>query len=127
MDGLKDRDAVERVVADYYEAWFTGDAEKMRSSLHPELAKRAIENGAQGGLDLDVISAEEMAAATAEGRGTRYPRGEDIQVLDIDGDLATVKAVSAPYVEYLHLARFGGRWLIVNVLWRRRAHDAPAR
>jgi hypothetical protein len=127
MDQLSDRDAIERVVADYYEAWFTGDAERMRASLHPKLAKRAIEDSGSASLDLDVISAEEMAVATAEGRGTRYPRGHDVQVFDIDDDLATIKAVSAPYVEYLHLARFGKRWLIVNVLWRRRADSAPAR
>lgn len=127
MDDLSDRDAIEGVVADYYEAWFTGDAGRMRSSLHPKLAKRAVDDPGGGKLDLDVITAEEMAIATSEGRGTRYPRGHNVQVFDIDGDLATVKAVSAPYVEYLHLARFGKRWLIVNVLWRRRTDSAPAR
>ena len=127
MDELTDRDAIERVVADYYEAWFTGDAERMRASLHPKLAKRAIQKSGRGSLDLDVTSAEEMATATAQGSGTRYPRGHKVQVFDIDGGLATVKAVSAPYVEYLHLARFGKRWLIVNVLWRKRPDSAPTR
>jgi hypothetical protein len=30
---------------------------------------------------------------------------------------ATVMVQSAPFVEYLHLARFGERWLIVNALY----------
>lgn len=127
MGKLIDLDAIERVVADYYEAWFTGDAERMRASLHPILAKRAIDHPGRGDVDLDAISAEEMVLATAEGRGKKYAHGHQVQVLDIDGDLATVKAVTDPYVEYLHLARFGERWLIVNVLWRRRMDNAPAR
>lgn len=125
--GVSDRDAIERVVADYYEAWFAGDSERMRGSLHPNLAKRAIEQAGDASLALDVTSAEDMVAATAAGKGMRYPGGHDAQVLDVDGDLATVKVVSTPYVEYLHLGRFGKRWLIVNVLWRYRADSEPAR
>ena len=122
-----DRDAVERVVANYYEAWFTGDAELMRESLHPNLAKRAINDGGGGSLDLDVVTADEMVALTAGGAGTKYARGHQTQLLDIDGAMATVKVVSSPYIEYLHIGRFGSRWLIVNILWRYRANGAAAR
>jgi Putative lumazine-binding len=38
-------------------------------------------------------------------------------VLDAFRDIATVKVRSAPFVEYLHLARFDNRWLIVNALY----------
>ena len=123
---MSDREAVERVVANYYEAWFSGDAELMRESLHPDLAKRAIEDTSGARLDLDVVSAEEMAELTAKGAGMKYVRGHDAQILDIDGDMATVKVVSAPYIEYLHVGRFGARWLIVNIFWRYRANGAPA-
>ena len=126
MGPLSDRDAVERVAASYIEAWFNADADTMRACLHPKLAKRAIEDAGSGSADLDVISAEEMCAATAAGRGKRYPPGHEVQVFDIDGDLATVKVTSVPYVEYLHLARFGDRWWIINVLWRRRNGNVPA-
>jgi putative lumazine-binding protein len=123
---MSDREAVERVVADYYESWFTGDGVRMRAGLHPQLAKRALMPEGEKRLDLDTISAEEMADLAAAGAGTRYPRGHHVDLCDIDGDLASVKVTSAPYVEYLHLARFGERWLIVNILWRRRNESAPA-
>lgn len=32
-------------------------------------------------------------------------------------DIATVMVRSEPFVEYLHLARFADRWLIVNALY----------
>jgi len=40
-----------------------------------------------------------------------------VTVLDIFRDIATVTVRSAPFVEYLPLARFGDRWLIVNALY----------
>jgi hypothetical protein len=40
-----------------------------------------------------------------------------VSILDIYGDIATVRADTYEYVDYLHLARSQGRWLIVNVLW----------
>ena len=30
---------------------------------------------------------------------------------------ASVKIVAADWVDYLHLAKYNGRWVIVNVLW----------
>lgn len=121
---MSDQEAVERVVADYYESWFTGDRERMRAALHPQLAKRAVVSGGEERLELDPTTAEEMGDLAAAGAGTRYTRGHHVELCDIDGNLASVKVKSAPYVEYIHLARFGERWLIVNVLWRRR--DASA-
>jgi hypothetical protein len=116
-----------RVAADYIESWFAGDHERMRASLHPDLAKRSVEQGAGGDPFLDTIGTEDMVEATARGTGKKYPPGHDVVVFDIDGDVATVKVTSAPYVEYLQMARFGERWLIVNVLWRRRPNSASDR
>jgi len=42
---------------------------------------------------------------------------QEVTVLDVFRDIATVMVRSAPFVEYLHLARFGDRWLIVNALY----------
>src|SRR5207247_1980950 len=37
-----DRSAVTKVVLDYFEGWFEGDAARMKRALHPELAKRSL-------------------------------------------------------------------------------------
>jgi hypothetical protein len=34
--------------------------------------------------------------------------------------IASVKVLSHPFVDYLHVAKIGDRWLIVNVLWELR-------
>ena len=38
-------------------------------------------------------------------------------VLDVFENAASVKVVAAAWIDYLHLVKWNGRWLIVNVLW----------
>ena len=50
----------------------------------------------------------------------------DITIFDIIDGIATAKVISEPFVDMLHLARFGNRWLIVNALWEKRPQaDGP--
>ena len=41
----------------------------------------------------------------------------EVTVVDVFHDVASVVVRSQPFVEYLHLARFGDQWLIVNPLY----------
>jgi hypothetical protein len=118
-----DRAAIARTADDYIGSWLDGDAERMRRCLHPDLAKRSLNERRDA---IDHITAAEMVEATGEGRGKKYARGHTVEILAVDDDIATAKLTSVPYVDYLHLARFGAEWRIVNVLWRRRL-DAPPR
>lgn len=120
-----DRRAIEATIADYADGWLTGDAERMARCLHPGLAKRAL---AEPGPGVDPCTLHEspaaaMIAGTREGRGRRHPPGYETTFLDISGEIASAIVVTSPYVDYLHLARCDGRWLIVNALWRPRAAD----
>jgi putative lumazine-binding protein len=56
------------------------------------------------------------------GRGPRDHIGRDlaISILDLADNVASVKVLSEPFVDYLHLARLDGRWSIVNVLYEDR-------
>ena len=44
-------------------------------------------------------------------------RQKDITILDFYEDMASVKVVFTGWIDYVHMARFNGRWVIVNVLW----------
>ena len=37
--------------------------------------------------------------------------------LDVFGNAATVKIVANEWIDYLHVSKIDGRWVIVNVLW----------
>lgn len=70
-----------------------------------------------------------VALNVAGGGSTDSPAAKrvyDIVQVDVSGAIASAKAVSAEYVDYLHLAHWEGRWVIVNVLWAFRAPSESA-
>ena len=112
-----DVDAVTAVATEYFQSWFAGDGDRMRACLHPALAKRTPREPGGPLLALHEDPAENLVADTAAGGGTRFDPRQDVTVLDVHRDIATVMVRSEPFHEYLHLARFGDRWLIVNALY----------
>jgi hypothetical protein len=112
-----DVEAVARVATEYFQSWFAGDGERMRACLHPMLAKRTPEQPGTASLTLHEDPTARLVADTASGEGTGFEPVEEVTVLNVFRDIATVMVRSAPFVEYLHLARFGERWLIVNALY----------
>jgi hypothetical protein len=122
--GVGDDDAIRRTALDYLEGWFEGDAGRMERALHPRLAKRraagATDAPAIREAGLLEVGAGDMVRATRDGGGRGQGGEYEVTILDRFGDAATVKAVSTPFVDYLHVARFGNEWRIVNVLYARR-------
>jgi hypothetical protein len=43
---------------------------------------------------------------------------KEVTILDMLDQTATVKLVAEWGVDYMHLAKFDGKWMIVNVLWQ---------
>ena len=119
---IPDRDAVIKVCLDYAEGWYTGDAERMQRSLHPDLVKRTIDRDPdQNTWQLTPArDAQYMVNLTREGGGsdiTGPRRASVVTILDAYQRTASAKVISHEYVDYLHLAKFEQGWLIVNVLW----------
>lgn len=115
-----DSAAIRRAALDYIEGWYTADAERMRRALHPDLAKRAVETGRDGESWMGHSTADGLIHATRARMGTDVPpdkRFAEVQILDIYGDLASVRLNSTKLVDYMHLVRWNGEWKIVNVLW----------
>jgi hypothetical protein len=113
--------AVAAVATEYFQSWFAGDGDRMGAVLHPALSKRTPEHPGGPGLTLVEDTAESMVSDTARGPRTQYEPWQDVHVVDVAGDIATVVMRSQPFDEYLHLGRFDGRWLIINALYVR--HD----
>ena len=113
--------AIEQAARDYYEGWFEGDAERMSNCLHPGLAKRNIDQPNRADSPVDENSWESMVQGARDGRGTKY-RGTafEVTVLDATPNMASVRVEGGPYIDFLHVGRFGDGWRIVNVLWEPR-------
>lgn len=109
--------AVKAAATEYFQAWFAGDGARMRACLHPHLAKRTPIDPGSSSLVLHEDPTETLVADTASGEGTGFAPEQQVTVLDVFRDIATAMVTSEPFVEYLHLARFSDRWLIVNALY----------
>ena len=115
-----DREAIRRAALNYAEGWYEGSAEKMESSLHPNLAKRRAVTNDKGQSRLDELSAMGLVQGTRGGFGKNTPKAEqqkDVTILDVFGGTATVKLEMRDWIDYMHVAKFNGKWVIVNVLW----------
>ena len=113
--------AIRQTALDYIEGWYEGNAERMERALHPELAKRIARTNPQNNQSrLDQMSAMSLVLGTRRGGGKDTPKDrqqKDVTVLDVYQNAASAKIVASDWIDYLHLAKFNGRWVIVNVLW----------
>ncbi|HET7584997.1 MAG TPA: nuclear transport factor 2 family protein [Gemmatimonadaceae bacterium] len=119
----QDSAAIRATALDYIEGWYTGDTARMQRAVHPELAKRIVTTDAQGRSQLSHMGAKTLVDYTREGGGRATPankRRMDIRILDIYRGAAVVRVDATDWVDYLELARWNGRWVIVNVLWENR-------
>ena len=116
-----DEHTIRELARAYLESWLDGDGERMRSALNPMLAKRGLDYGTDGAPQgIHNLDADDMVGSAARGPRTRFGRMCEVTLLDIANDIASVKVVSEPFVDYLHLAKVDGRWSIVNVLYEDR-------
>ena len=115
-------DAIHRAALDYIEGWYEADPARMARAVHPELAKRIVvtEDGASR---VEQMGASKLVANVRRGGGKDTPaerRQKDVTILDRFENAASVKVVASDWIDYLHLSKFDGRWVIVNVLWERK-------
>ena len=113
-----DREKIKATALDYAMGWYTGDGDRMARALHPDLAKRIAT--AEG---LQHMTAEQLIAGTRKGWGKSTPEDQrlaDVTIFDVFGNAATVRLEMRDWIDYLHVAKFGDEWKIVNVLWEKK-------
>lgn len=123
-----DSSAIRQAALDYIEGYYEGDGARMERALHPELAKRIVRTNEQGRSQLGQMSAMSLVLGTRAGGGKDTPTSErrkDVTIFDIYQDAASAKIYASGWVDYLHLAKWNGRWVIVNVLWELHSRRAP--
>ena len=115
-----DSAAIRQAALDYIEGYYEGDAARMERALHPELAKRILRVDPQGRSFVSNMGASQLVAGTRDGGGRDVPaavRRTDVTILDIFRNAASARIDAGGWIDYLHLAKADGRWVIVNVLW----------
>jgi len=116
-----DSATIRATALDYVEGWYEGNAERMGRAVHSELVKRIIvRDTVTGRTWISNQGWGNLVAGTARGGGKNTPAAnqrKDIQILDIYGNVASVRATMSGWIDYMQMAKIDGRWQIVNVLW----------
>ena len=115
-----DKSAITATALDYIEGWYEGNPERMERALSPDLAKRIVMTSPEGRSQLQQMSAMGLVQGVKRGGGKNTPKEKqqkDVTILDIYENAACVKIVASDWIDYLQVAKFNGRWVIVNVLW----------
>ena len=124
-----DSAGIRAAALDYIEGWYEANPERMERALHPELAKRIVRTNPEGRSSLGQMSALTLVQGVRSGGGRSTPAAEqqkDVTILDIYQNAASAKIVASGWIDFLHLAKWNGRWVIVNVLWELKP-QAPTR
>ena len=124
-----DAEQIKQTALDYIEGFYEADAARMERSLHPELAKRIVNRDDRGRSIFNHMGAMRLVQLTRVSSGKNIPKEKqqkDVTVLDIFGNAASAKVVAAGWIDYLHLAKWNGKWVIINVLWENKPAPAAA-
>jgi hypothetical protein len=121
-----ERDAVRAAVLDYVEGFYEGDTTRFVRSIRPEVFKFGFwvprDSSATGGYVGERMPWPEFHAfanrVKASGRPAPATAPKEIVVFDVLDQTASAKLTAYWGVDYILLAKFGGRWMITHVLWQ---------
>lgn len=120
---LSDRNKITQAALDYIESQHNVDKDQMARGLDPLLVKRTYWKSKSGKPEVMQTSFDTMlwVAENYNISGDKFPEKpkKQIQILDIDNRVASVKLTADDWIDYMHLYKNEeGKWKIINVLWQ---------
>jgi len=118
-----DSAGVRAAVMDYVEGIYRVDTARIVRSVRPDLAKRGYyiprNQTAYANSPMTYPQLINVAKTfNAKGQLNAETAVKQVTILDILDQTASAKLVAVWGVDYMHLAKYDGRWMIVNVLWQ---------
>lgn len=117
-----EREAVRRAALDYLEGFYEGDSSKIARSVRPEVRKAGYYRQGTAPYASEEMPFKDMIAYTNNfkkaNRTTPATAPRDVLVTEVNDQTATAKVVAWWGIDYLQLAKYDGKWMIVNVMWQ---------
>lgn len=116
----KDIEAIKRAVLDYVEAAYTVDPARIERSVHPELAKLGFIREKSGYNEHRMTFEELVGIVKTFNQDGHVPQDapKNITIYEALDQTASVKLEAWWGIDYIHLAKFDEKWMIINVLWQ---------
>ena len=116
-----DRDGVKQAVLDYVEALYEADPGRIERSVHPELFKLGFEPDKDGLYKPYRMTYQQLYDLAAKwNKSGKIPKNsvKEVTVYDVSDQTAAAKLTAMWGIDYIHLAKFDGRWKITDILWQ---------
>jgi len=117
-----EQEAVKLAVLDYVEGVYEVSPTRIERSIHPDLAKRGffIKKGETVYSPHIMTFAQLVELSKNYNKDGHVPKDapKDVAVYDISDQTASAKLTAVWGIDYMHLAKYDGKWKIINVLWQ---------
>ena len=117
-----EREGVRQAVLDYVEGVYEVAPARIERSVHPDLAKRGffVKKGetAYSPHVMTYAQLVELAKNYNKDGHVAKDAPKEVVVYDISDQTASVKLTAVWGIDYMHLAKYDGKWKIINVLWQ---------
>lgn len=116
--------AIKNACFDYIDAFYKADTSLAYRSIHPKLQKRGFAYSQQNKsysnqLEMPFPALIKLAKSwNVKGDRANERSARAVKVLDIEDKTASAKVTAAWGIDYIHLVKEDGRWLVMNVLWQ---------
>ena len=118
----REREAVRQAVLDYVEGIYNVDASRIERSVHTDLVKRGyFKKSGEADYSIAPMSFQQLVElAKTYNKTGRIPKDapKEVVVYDILDQTATAKLTAVWGVDYMHLGKYNGKWMILNILWQ---------
>ncbi len=117
-----DTEAVRQAVLDYVEGVYNVEPARIERSVHPELTKLGFyrtrgKDGYSAGKMTYTQLVELSKTWNKEGKLPKTAPKE-ITIFEVQDQTASAKLTAQWGTDYFHLAKYDGKWKIINVLWQ---------
>src|SRR5438034_354827 len=120
-----DREAVKEAVLDYVEGVYEANPARIERSVHPDLAKRGFFVHNQDTTESTMSFTEFIEHTKTYNKDGQFPPDapKEIIIYEVLDHTASVKLIAAWGIDYMHLAKYQGKWMIMHVLWQTHPQD----
>ncbi|MCK0068065.1 nuclear transport factor 2 family protein [Kordiimonas laminariae] len=118
-----ERKAVEAAVNDYILGFYRGELERLEKVLAPDMRKLGWWRGEgttefKGPYPMTKEAALKLAPKFHKEQNLPEDAFRRAVVLDVMGKTASAKAEAMWGIDYIHLAKEDGKWIIHNIIWQ---------
>jgi hypothetical protein len=116
-----EQQAVRRAALDYIDALYNADPSLIERSVHKDLDKRGFywENDAYKEGRMSYAELLKLAGTWNQGDKRKLAQAaRDVTVFEVNDQTASAKVTAQWGLDYLLLAKYEGRWKIIEIVWQ---------